>query len=94
LLQILTAMAKKEVAHATDLRPIDIDGEYIDWEWDQPNHWFGVELGWRAVCSQCGFTAIQQNSYDSPLCITHFIESMEQDRADLDNDDRAIGLLP
>lgn len=94
LIQMLVEVVKKRVGHDEDLRPLDIDVEYADHEWDRANGWFGIKVGWRAVCAQCGFTATQQNVYDEPLCLDHFLESMEQDRADLDNDDRAIGLLP
>jgi hypothetical protein len=89
---ILGGIFVQRMAHEYDLLPIEVVIEWLDWLWTGGG--FTVEAGWYAPCDQCGMPAIRQERFSVLLCEMHYHESMEQHHADLENDDRAIGLIP
>ena len=96
---ILRDIAVRRVAHEHDLRPSEVEIQ----TWDQqhvlsprpghePDDVWDVEMSWLVWCALCG----DQVAFSNPgtLCRTCHDDAYEQELADQENDDRAIGMRP
>ena len=77
-----------------DLKPSDFEIEAVDIAAKSPDSfYFSVEFWWWVSCDMCEATANSHYSDDGHfLCRHHGEEGLKQEQADLDNDDRAIGM--
>jgi hypothetical protein len=77
-----------------DLKPSDLEIEAVDIMAKSPDgFYFSVEFWWWVSCDMCENTAITHYSADGNfLCRFHGDEGYQQEQADLENDDRAIGM--
>ncbi len=93
-MNLLRAIVKHKLAVKWDISdPNDIEVEAWDIERDGMLYW-QTEMWWRVYCDQCEQTAIHQTDMSGNACQHHYDEAWKQEQADLDNDDRAIGMQP
>lgn len=96
---ILRDMAVRRVAHEYDLRPNEVEIQ----TWDQqhvlsprpmkePEDVWDIEMDWLVWCSACGEQVAWSNH--ETMCRTCERDAYEQELADQENDDRAIGMRP
>ena len=95
---ILRDMAVRRVAHEHDVQPRDIEILSFDSmhvlsprEMKEPAEVWDIEMDWVVWCFACS----QMAAFDNPnrMCHTCERDAYEQELADQENDDRAIGLV-
>ena len=88
-------MALEKIAHREDIHVDDLRVEYHDMDNlagnDRSLSWW-VEVGTTIECFECEYPAVVTPEFSGPLCAVHYAEALEQEHADLQNDDIAIGL--
>jgi len=83
----------RQVAHDMDRHVKDYEIMYHDFDHTGPLSWW-IEVGWTILCDECEYVAWDQDLIDLDLCKVHFNNALEQEKADLENDDIALGMRP
>ncbi len=80
-------------AHEWVVRINDIEVQFLEvTPQSSDGFYFSVEIMWFIGCDLCELESVEWTWSNTPLCNAHWRDGQAAEKADLENDDRALGL--
>jgi hypothetical protein len=90
----LTEIVVERIAHQYDLKVEDIEVTAVDRMVQPKGTSWGMDVIWWVPCNECELEVDVNDltAFSPPMCAFHTAEALEQEQADLENDDIASGM--